>query len=144
MYILTMDWIIAALALVAIFTDFDNDGDQDLFINHDFGYKRTPDMLLENHYPEKWILRMLLRKREWTCKINSMGTAVGDYNNDGLMDYYMTNIKFNYFMVNQGPGKPFVNKAKELGMNFFPLAGVPILQILIMMVMWICLFLTVT
>ena len=55
-------------------------------------------------------------------KINSMGTAVGDYNNDGLMDYYMTNIKFNYFMVNQGPGKPFVNKAKELGMRFFAIS----------------------
>ena len=52
-------------------------------------------------------------------RINSMGTAVGDYNNDGLMDYYVTNIKFNYFMVNQGAGKPFVNKATELGIGFF-------------------------
>jgi hypothetical protein len=51
-----------------------------------------------------------------------MGTAVGDYNNDGWLDYYMTNIKFNYFMVNQGPGKPFVNKAKELGMDFFSIS----------------------
>ena len=51
-----------------------------------------------------------------------MGTAVGDYNNDGLMDYYMTNIKFNYFMVNQGAGKPFVNKAPELGMQFFAIS----------------------
>lgn len=51
-----------------------------------------------------------------------MGTAVGDYNNDGLMDYYMTNIRFNYFMVNQGVGKPFVNKATELGMGFFAIS----------------------
>ena len=42
-----------------------------------------------------------------------MGTGVGDYNNDGYLDYYMTNIRFNHFMVSQGPGKPFVNKAKE-------------------------------
>src|SRR6476469_485369 len=55
-------------------------------------------------------------------RINSMGTAVGDYNNDGLMDYYMTNIKFNYVMVNQGTGKPFVNKAKDLGMDFFAIS----------------------
>jgi enediyne biosynthesis protein E4 len=105
----------------AVFTDFDNDGDQDLFVNHDFGYKRTPDMLLENHYPEKSFTDVG-KEKGMDLKINSMGTAVGDYNNDGLMDYFMTNIKFNYFMVNQGAGKPFVNKAKELGMDFFSIS----------------------
>eukprot|EP01093_Parvamoeba_rugata_P013808 TRINITY_DN4312_c0_g1_i19.p5 TRINITY_DN4312_c0_g1~~TRINITY_DN4312_c0_g1_i19.p5 ORF type:complete len:140 (+),score=38.87 TRINITY_DN4312_c0_g1_i19:883-1302(+) len=48
-------------------------------------------------------------------KINAMGAAVGDYNGDGWMDYYITNIKFNMLMENQGIGKPFVDKAKELG-----------------------------
>ena len=55
-------------------------------------------------------------------RINAMGSAVGDYNNDGLMDYYVTNIKFNYFMVNQGAGKPFVNKATELETDFFAIS----------------------
>ncbi|MEP2240375.1 MAG: CRTAC1 family protein, partial [Maribacter sp.] len=48
-------------------------------------------------------------------KINAMGAAVGDYNGDGWMDYYITNIKFNMLMENQGNGNPFVDKAKELG-----------------------------
>lgn len=104
-----------------VFTDFDNDGDQDLIINHDFGYKRTPDMLLENHYPRKNFTDVA-KENGMDLKINSMGTAVGDYNNDGLMDYYMTNIGFNNFMVNQGAGKPFVNKAKELGMSYFAIS----------------------
>jgi enediyne biosynthesis protein E4 len=104
-----------------VFTDYDNDGDQDLFVNHDFGYKRTPDMLLENNFPGKSFTDVA-KEKGMDLKINSMGTAVGDYNNDGLMDYYMTNIKFNYFMVNQGAGKPFVNKAKELGMDFFAIS----------------------
>ena len=104
-----------------IFTDYDNDGDQDLFINHDFGYKRTPDLLLENNYPKESFTNVA-KEKGMDLKINSMGTAVGDYNNDGLMDYYMTNIKFNFFMVNQGPGKPFVNKAPELGMQFFAIS----------------------
>lgn len=104
-----------------IFTDFDNDGDQDLFVNHDFGYKRTPDMLLENQYP-KATFKDVSKATGMDLRINSMGTAVGDYNNDGLMDYYMTNIKFNYFMVNQGPGKPFVNKSKESGLDFFTIS----------------------
>ena len=104
-----------------VFTDFDNDGDQDLFINHDFGYKRTPDMLLENRFPKKEF-RDVAKNTGMDLKINSMGTAVGDYNNDGLMDYYMTNIRFNYFMVNQGIGKGFLNKAKELGVDFFAIS----------------------
>lgn len=104
-----------------VFTDFDNDGDQDLFVNHDFGYKRTPDLLLENRYP-KTSFRDVGKEKGMDLKINSMGTGVGDYNNDGLMDYYMTNIKFNVFMVNQGTGKPFVNKTDELGLGFFAIS----------------------
>lgn len=104
-----------------VFTDFDNDGDQDLFVNHDFGYKRTPDLLLENRYPKK-SFRDVAKEMGMDLKINSMGTAVGDYNNDGFMDYYMTNIRFNYFMVNQGIGKGFLNKSKELGVDFFAIS----------------------
>ncbi len=104
-----------------VFTDFDNDGDQDLFVNHDFGYKRTPDMLLKNRYPKKSFVDVA-KETAMDLKINSMGTAVGDYNNDGMMDYYVTNIRFNYFMVNQGAGKPFVNKARELGTSFFAIS----------------------
>lgn len=104
-----------------VFTDFDNDGDQDLFVNHDFGYKRTPDILLENEYPDKQF-KDVSRSYNMDRKINSMGTAVGDYNNDGWMDYYLTNIKFNEFLVNQGAGKPFVNKATELGLGTFAIS----------------------
>ncbi len=100
-----------------VFSDFDNDGDQDLIVNHDFGYKRTPNLLLVNEFPEPGFKNMA-KEMGLNLRINSMGAAVGDYNNDGLMDYYMTNIRFNFFMVNQGKDKPFKNKAKELGMSF--------------------------
>lgn len=104
-----------------VFTDYDNDGDQDLFVNHDFGYKRTPDLLLENEYPKK-LFKDVGKEKGMDLKINSMGTATGDYNNDGLMDYFVTNIRFNCFMVNQGAGKPFVNKTKELGMQYYTIS----------------------
>jgi hypothetical protein len=105
----------------AVFTDFDNDGDQDLYVSHDFGYKRTPNKLLENRFPKKKFID-ISKESGMDARINAMGSAVGDYNNDGLMDYYLTNIKFNYFMINQGPGKPFVNKATELGMGIFAIS----------------------
>ncbi|MBG9378179.1 CRTAC1 family protein [Panacibacter sp. DH6] len=104
-----------------VFTDYDNDGDQDLIVNHDFGYKRTPDMLLQNEYPEQKFTDVG-KEKNMDLRINSMGTAVGDYNNDGLMDYYFTNIKFNMFMVNQGSGRPFIDKANELGMGMYAIS----------------------
>ncbi|KPM50077.1 CRTAC1 family protein [Jiulongibacter sediminis] len=100
-----------------LFTDFDNDGDQDLLVNHDFGYKRTPNLLLQNNYPEK-NFKNVAKELDINLRINAMGSAAGDYNNDGLMDYYMTNIRFNQFVVNQGAGKPFKKMDKELGMDF--------------------------
>jgi hypothetical protein len=99
----------------AVFTDFDNDDDQDLFVNHDFGYKAMPDVLLENLNPSR-SFKDVSKMFKMDLKMNAMGTAVGDYNNDGLLDYYVTNIRFNHFMVNQG--EVFIDKAKELGMGY--------------------------
>lgn len=96
-----------------VFTDYDNDGDQDLLVIHDFGYKRTPNLLLENLYPQKQF-RDRADSLAMDLKINAMGAAVGDINEDGLLDYFITNIRFNRFMVSQGPGKPFVDKLKEM------------------------------
>ncbi|MEZ4995686.1 MAG: CRTAC1 family protein [Saprospiraceae bacterium] len=100
-----------------LFTDFDNDGDQDLLVHHDFGYKRTPNMLLENLYP-KTEFRDVAEELGMDLKINGMGAAVGDVNDDGYMDFFISNIRFNRFMISQGPGKPYVDRLKEMGMTF--------------------------
>lgn len=105
----------------ALFSDYDNDGDQDLFVINDFGYKAVPNFLLENLYPKKKF-KDVSKEFEMDLKINSMGAAVGDYNNDGFLDYYMTNIRVNHFMVNQGPGQPFVDKLKELGLYYITIS----------------------
>ncbi|MDI9875644.1 CRTAC1 family protein [Flectobacillus rivi] len=99
-----------------VFTDYDNDGDQDLIVNHDFGYKKTPNLLLDNQYPMSYF-NDVAPKLGMDLKINSMGTAIGDYNDDGLLDYFFTNIRFNKFMVNNGAGKPFSDKTAETGLN---------------------------
>lgn len=100
-----------------VFSDFDNDGDQDLIVNHDFGFKRTPNLLLENLYPKKKF-RNVAKEHDMDLSINSMGTAVGDYDGNGFMDYFFTNIRFNRFMVNSGSGKTFTDKVRDVGMNF--------------------------
>ena len=100
-----------------VFTDFDNDHDLDLIINHDFGYKNTPNKLLENKYPND-DFRDISDTMKMNLGINAMGTAVGDYNDDGLLDYFITNIRGNKFMVNQGKGKPFIDMSQKLGTRF--------------------------
>lgn len=100
-----------------VFTDYDNDGDLDLIVNHDFGYKNTPNKLYENKYPEDRF-EDVSEKMKMNLPMNAMGTAVGDYNNDGLLDYYITNIKGNFFMVNKGKGQPFVNESQQLGTKY--------------------------
>jgi enediyne biosynthesis protein E4 len=97
-----------------VFSDYDNDGDLDVIVNHDFGYRSIPNKFLQNQYPRKRFLE-LSDSMDMDLPINAMGTAVGDYNNDGLMDYYITNIRANPFMVNQGAGKPFINMNEKLG-----------------------------
>ncbi|WP_116771891.1 CRTAC1 family protein [Maribacter litoralis] len=97
-----------------VFTDFDNDQDQDLLVNQDFGYKAVPNFLYQNEYPNEHF-EDASKQTEMDLKINAMGAAVGDFNGDGWMDYYITNIKFNMLMENQGNGRPFEDKAKELG-----------------------------
>jgi len=104
-----------------VFTDYDNDGDQDLIVNNDFGYKAIPSLVYRNNYPRKSFTDVS-EDLELDLKINAMGAAVGDYNADGQLDYYMTNIRFNRFMVGQGIGKPYVNLTKPLGMNFLTIS----------------------
>ena len=104
-----------------LFTDFDNDGDSDLLVNHDFGYKAKPNYLLQNEYPKK-SFTYVEKQLDMDLRINAMAAAVGDYDNNGLLDYFVTNIRFNHFMVNQGVGKPFINKSKELGTQLFKIS----------------------
>ncbi len=104
-----------------VFTDYDNDGDADLLVNHDFGYKRTPNLLLENQYSRQKFLDVA-PKLKLDLPINSMGTAVGDINNDGRLDYYFTNIRFNKLMVSQGPGQPFLDQTGRLGLAYLAIS----------------------
>ena len=97
-----------------VFTDFDNDNDLDLLIVNDFGETHEPNRLLVNQYPE-----LRFENKSIELKINfglkSMGVGVGDYNNDNLLDYHVTNIFAGPFIVNRGDGLPFINLTNNIG-----------------------------
>ena len=54
--------------------------------------------------------------------INAMGAGLADINEDGLLDYFVPNIRFNWFMISDGPGKPYENQLKQLGMNYLTIS----------------------
>ncbi len=100
-----------------VFTDFDNDHDLDLYVVNDFGNRATPNRLYRNDYPKQEFVE-ISREMRVDFGINAMGTGVGDYDNDGWMDYLITNIAVSPFMMNRGQDNPFLEQATALGTGF--------------------------
>lgn len=72
-----------------IFVDFDNDGDQDLFLTEVFG----PCRLLENLGPDKnYFLQDITTQVGLKGYCQSLGANFVDINRDGLLDIFVTNV----------------------------------------------------
>ena len=84
-----------------VFSDFDNDRDLDLYVINDFGNKATPNQLYRNEFPSEQ-LEEISNEKKVAFGINAMGTGVGDYNQDGLLDYFITNIAVSPFYGESG------------------------------------------
>lgn len=104
-----------------IFTDFDNDHDMDLIINNDFGYKAKPNYLLQNQFPEKKF-NYIEEARKMDLRINAMGGATADLNADSYLDYFITNIRFNRFMIQDPEKNIFIDQAETLGTQLFTIS----------------------
>jgi hypothetical protein len=104
-----------------IFTDFDNDHDMDLIINNDFGYKAKPNYLLQNQFPEKKF-SYVEEARKMDLRINAMGGATADLNADSYLDYFITNIRFNRFMIQDPEKNIFIDQAEALGTQLFTIS----------------------
>ena len=97
-----------------LFTDWDNDRDLDLLIANDFGFKAQPNVALVNEFPKKK-LAYSGTDLKLNFGMNAMGIARGDYNADGWMDYFVSNISASLFVANQ-QGSSFVNFGFQLGL----------------------------
>ena len=102
------DYLIDVNGEGAAFLDYDNDGDQDLYLANGSSRKlqrsaNPPhDYLLRNNGDGSFsdvTQKAGLGDTEW-----SSGVAVGDYNNDGHLDLYVTNFGPNKLYRNNGDG----------------------------------------
>ena len=87
-------------ALAIAFSDVDMDQDVDILVGNDFGFLYQPNRFFINNYPNS-SFDEISHEAAWDIEINSMGIAVGDYDEDGDFDYYVSDIDDNFLFNNQ-------------------------------------------
>jgi hypothetical protein len=114
-----------AYGFTAVFWDFDNDLDQDIYVANDFGY----NYLFENQgresgweFVEKAPIYKIDGGGRMEVQSMGMGLAVGDWDNDLDLDLFLTNYWDNSFFENLGPVANgiwrFREEAAELGVDY--------------------------
>ncbi|HEU4364513.1 MAG TPA: FG-GAP-like repeat-containing protein [Candidatus Krumholzibacteria bacterium] len=97
------------------FADFDNDGDEDVFVGNHRGSNRLYRNNGDGTFTD--VADPVMKTANPT-----FGAAWGDYNRDGFVDLYVVNrgtlgdLKPNQFFVNNGDGS-FTERAAELGID---------------------------
>ncbi len=102
-------------SLASTFSDYDNDGDFDLLVANDFGLTVQSNKIFENLHPEKKFIDVS-ETSGFNALIFGMGIEGGDFDEDGDMDYYTTNIGANKFYVNNG-NKTMTERGVEFGLD---------------------------
>jgi len=98
--------------LAAAFTDFDDDGTADIMVVNDFGQWIVPNALYRNLHPTT-AFEDVSETMGMDGGFYGMGVAIGDYDRDGDLDYYMTNLGRNFLYRNDG--ESFIEVADEAG-----------------------------
>ena len=100
--------------------DFDNDGDLDLYVVNDMGRQIQPNVLWRNDgrpADGPWSFVDASSPSGADERMDGMGLAVADYDLDGFLDLYMTNIGNNVLLRNTGDGLRFDNATAEAGVG---------------------------
>ncbi|MEM7161772.1 MAG: FG-GAP-like repeat-containing protein [Bacteroidota bacterium] len=87
------------ISMGAIFFDYDNDGDQDIYLTHD---ANQAYIMYEND--GTGVFTDVSQVTGLDVAGQGMGVDHGDINNDGHLDIYVTNLGPNFLLLNDGNG----------------------------------------
>ena len=104
----------AGCALAVTASDFDNDGDLDLVLANDFGPYVLPNRFFINDRANNQFVE-IGAAIDANQAIYGMGIAVGDYDNDLDLDYYITNNGNNLLLQNSNG--VFTESAQQTGID---------------------------
>ncbi len=119
-HLLGIDYLIG-FGFIGGWTDYDGDGDADLFLINDClfgGLAAKPTYLFRNDGGldgESWLFTEVSAETGTDHCIAGMGLATGDYDRDGDLDYFYTDIGPPLLLQNQGGS--FVERTSEAGVD---------------------------
>jgi enediyne biosynthesis protein E4 len=103
----------AGTTLSVLWSDFDRDRDLDLFVCNDFGAFVEPNRLYEND--GAGFFSEVSANLSADLAIFCMGSVQGDYDRDGDLDYYFTNLGRNVLLANEPLG--FTDLTSQAGIG---------------------------
>lgn len=103
------------LSFCSAFFDYDNDGDQDIYVAND----KLPHINRLYQNDGTGSFTDVSASSLSGIAIDAMSTTIGDYNNDGWFDIYVTNTTGgNHHLKNNGDGT-FTDVAADVGTGFY-------------------------
>ncbi len=96
--------------------DYDDDGDPDLYVANDWGTFTNPNVLWRNDGPADdggWLFTDVSEESGADVAIEAMSVTVGDYNVDGRLDVFVTNVGASVLL--RGDGERFANVSADAG-----------------------------
>ena len=106
--------------------DFNNDGYPDLYVVNDFGGFVQPNVLWRNDGvgdDGSWTFTDISSESGADAAMFGMGLAVGDYNLDGHLDMFITNIGRPVLLANNREGLTFTDTTLEAGVDIGSIEG---------------------
>jgi hypothetical protein len=102
-----------------LWLDYEDDGDLDLYIVNDFGaHTGYPNALYRNDGPDGpggWKFTSIGKETGFDVPMYAMGLAAGDYDRDGDLDLFMSNIGIP--VLNRRDGDVYVDGTFEAGLG---------------------------
>lgn len=115
------DYILESTACTVAVFDYDNDGNPDIYllsgstVNAELGREKPPKSALYRNLGD-WKFENVTDKAGVANERWGMGAAVGDYDNDGFADLFVSNYGTSRLFKNNGDGT-FTDVAPKIGLD---------------------------